>query len=156
MNVEIGAEAALFPEKEYISDIFVAVWSSFLTVQGKGEGGRGAKSYDGEKAWSSKNLKIIQYSMEGIAKVVTSPPPPPRPTRGNVFPIPTYTPNCLRPISRILIPQPTAHDQGKSVNTELGLSLTNIGVRSCACRYKISPAIPPPMFTVTSPMNTLP
>ncbi len=25
MNVEIGAEAALFPEKEYISAIFVAV-----------------------------------------------------------------------------------------------------------------------------------
>jgi hypothetical protein len=25
MNVEIGAEAALFPEKEYISEIFVAV-----------------------------------------------------------------------------------------------------------------------------------
>ncbi len=27
MNVEIGAEAALFPEKEYISEIFVAVCS---------------------------------------------------------------------------------------------------------------------------------
>ncbi len=26
MNVEIGAEAALFPEKEYISEIFVAVY----------------------------------------------------------------------------------------------------------------------------------
>jgi hypothetical protein len=25
MNVEIGAEAGLFPEKEYLSDIFVAV-----------------------------------------------------------------------------------------------------------------------------------
>jgi hypothetical protein len=25
MNVEIGAEASLFPEKEYISEIFVAV-----------------------------------------------------------------------------------------------------------------------------------
>jgi hypothetical protein len=25
MNVEIGAEAALFPEKEYISGIFIAV-----------------------------------------------------------------------------------------------------------------------------------
>ncbi len=25
MNVEIGAEAALFPEKEYINEIFVAV-----------------------------------------------------------------------------------------------------------------------------------
>jgi hypothetical protein len=28
MNVEIGAEAAPFPEKEYISGIFVAVWYS--------------------------------------------------------------------------------------------------------------------------------
>jgi hypothetical protein len=27
MNVEIGAEAALFPEKEYINGIAVAVWS---------------------------------------------------------------------------------------------------------------------------------
>ncbi len=26
MNVEIGTEAALFPEKEYINGIFVAVW----------------------------------------------------------------------------------------------------------------------------------
>jgi hypothetical protein len=26
MNLEIGAEAALFPEKEYISGIFVAVY----------------------------------------------------------------------------------------------------------------------------------
>jgi hypothetical protein len=26
MNVEIGAEAVLFPEKEYICGIFVAVW----------------------------------------------------------------------------------------------------------------------------------
>jgi hypothetical protein len=29
MNVEIGAEAALFPEKEYISGIYVAVYSEF-------------------------------------------------------------------------------------------------------------------------------
>jgi hypothetical protein len=28
MNVEIGAEAALFPEKEYISGIFIAVHNS--------------------------------------------------------------------------------------------------------------------------------
>ena len=28
MNVEIGAEAALFPEKEYINGIAVAVWST--------------------------------------------------------------------------------------------------------------------------------
>ncbi len=30
MNVEIGAEAALFPEKDYISGIFVAVQSRQL------------------------------------------------------------------------------------------------------------------------------
>jgi hypothetical protein len=29
MNVEIGAEAALFPEKEYIKGIFVAVFGVF-------------------------------------------------------------------------------------------------------------------------------
>jgi hypothetical protein len=28
MNVEIGAEAALFPEKEYINGIAVAVWDA--------------------------------------------------------------------------------------------------------------------------------
>ncbi len=28
MNVEIGAEAAQFPEKEYINGIAVAVWRS--------------------------------------------------------------------------------------------------------------------------------
>jgi hypothetical protein len=31
MNVEIGAEAALFPEKEYINGIAVAVQSPLLT-----------------------------------------------------------------------------------------------------------------------------
>jgi hypothetical protein len=29
MNVEIGAEAALFPEKEYINGIAVAVYSAY-------------------------------------------------------------------------------------------------------------------------------
>jgi hypothetical protein len=29
MNVEIGAKATLFPEKEYINGIAVAVWSIF-------------------------------------------------------------------------------------------------------------------------------
>jgi hypothetical protein len=32
MNVEIGAEAALFPEKEYIKGIFVAVHSASLSI----------------------------------------------------------------------------------------------------------------------------
>jgi hypothetical protein len=31
MNVEIGAEAALFPEKEYINGISIAVWKNILT-----------------------------------------------------------------------------------------------------------------------------
>jgi hypothetical protein len=30
MNVEIEAEAALFPEREYINGIAVAVWVTFL------------------------------------------------------------------------------------------------------------------------------
>jgi hypothetical protein len=33
MNVEIGAEAALFPEKEYISGIFVAVQDEIVIGQ---------------------------------------------------------------------------------------------------------------------------
>jgi hypothetical protein len=32
MNVEIGAEAALFPEKEYISGIFVSVCSGNICL----------------------------------------------------------------------------------------------------------------------------
>jgi hypothetical protein len=35
MNVEIGAEAALFPEKEYIKGIFVAVQEEFTSAQGR-------------------------------------------------------------------------------------------------------------------------
>jgi hypothetical protein len=35
MNVEIGPEAALFPEKEYISGIFVAVHFMF-SLDGSG------------------------------------------------------------------------------------------------------------------------
>jgi hypothetical protein len=31
MNVEIGTEAAQFPEKEYINGIFVAVWGDAQT-----------------------------------------------------------------------------------------------------------------------------
>jgi hypothetical protein len=33
MNVEIGAEAALFPEKEYIKGIFLAVYFTGWTTQ---------------------------------------------------------------------------------------------------------------------------
>ncbi len=31
MNVEIGAEAALFPEKKYIKGIFVAVYAAYVS-----------------------------------------------------------------------------------------------------------------------------
>ncbi len=34
MNVEIGAEAALFPEKEYMNGIAVAVWVTARSVVG--------------------------------------------------------------------------------------------------------------------------
>jgi hypothetical protein len=55
MNVEIGAEAALFPEKEYIKGIFVAVRSSILT----GEVWRDGVGEDGERAWSSLYHSIL-------------------------------------------------------------------------------------------------
>jgi hypothetical protein len=32
MNVEIGAEAALFLEKEYIKEIFFAVWANTMQI----------------------------------------------------------------------------------------------------------------------------
>ncbi len=35
MNLEIGAEAALFPEKEYINGIFVAVQAKRSSTQSK-------------------------------------------------------------------------------------------------------------------------
>jgi hypothetical protein len=62
MNVEIGAEAALFPEKEYINGIAVAVYrrSSLLLGEGREEE---AKSYDREIAWSSINHSI--FSVQG-------------------------------------------------------------------------------------------
>ncbi len=34
MNVKIGTEAALFPEKKYINGIFIAVWM-LAVVQGR-------------------------------------------------------------------------------------------------------------------------
>jgi hypothetical protein len=42
MNVGIGSEAALFPEKEYINGIAVAVWGGGRRERGEGRGrGRG-------------------------------------------------------------------------------------------------------------------
>jgi hypothetical protein len=47
MNVEIGAEAALFPEKEYLSGIFVAVWERETTCwRERGGGRRGAELFN--------------------------------------------------------------------------------------------------------------
>ncbi len=43
MNVEIGAEAAQFPEKEFISGFFIAVWSpagplnNYINIRGQFE-----------------------------------------------------------------------------------------------------------------------
>ncbi len=37
MNVEIGTEAGLFPEKEYISGIFLAVWYRLMADLDCGE-----------------------------------------------------------------------------------------------------------------------
>ncbi len=61
MNVEIGAEAALFPEKEYISGILVAVecLSSLCAAHHSklhnrgGGGGVNPKKDDSKKAWAS-------------------------------------------------------------------------------------------------------
>ncbi len=36
MNVEIGAEAALFPEKEYIKGIFLALWLKDILIDEQG------------------------------------------------------------------------------------------------------------------------
>jgi hypothetical protein len=74
MNVEIGAEAALFPEKKYISRIFVAVREKgggrdrdmFATerpkIREENEGmkkRRGAAEMDGDqREWRPENRKI--------------------------------------------------------------------------------------------------
>jgi hypothetical protein len=49
MNVEIGAEAALFPEKEYINEIFVAVDHAKMMVKlGKEESNSNDNSSSGK------------------------------------------------------------------------------------------------------------
>jgi hypothetical protein len=54
MNVEIGAEAALFPEKEYISRICVAVWHAMGcacgVVGGPAPGPRHAQHHEDAEA----------------------------------------------------------------------------------------------------------
>ena len=62
MNVETGAEAAQFQEKEYINGIAVAVCrrsSLYWRERGGGQGGRGAQSYYREKAWAAINSLIL-------------------------------------------------------------------------------------------------
>jgi hypothetical protein len=45
MNVEIGAEATLFPEKEYIYGIFVAVHGLIYEIDNKKTNGSGEPLY---------------------------------------------------------------------------------------------------------------
>jgi hypothetical protein len=57
MNVEIGAEAALFPEKEYIKGIFVAV--RFFSVISAGA----KKSRYVKKRGEDKNRKTFKETV---------------------------------------------------------------------------------------------
>jgi hypothetical protein len=69
MNMEIGAEAALFPEKEYISGIFVAVcaWNSghlgsiwFLTEIKRDSTVRSQGTLD--HSWQFSSRQFAKYS----------------------------------------------------------------------------------------------
>jgi hypothetical protein len=51
MNMEIGTEAALFPEKEYISGIFLAVWKGRKTEE----------NLRGRKRWKTRRKAILRY-----------------------------------------------------------------------------------------------
>jgi hypothetical protein len=58
MNVEIGAEAALFPEKEYISAIFVAVWITY------GDSGGQLHTYVSGLIWIPRgHIKVIEKNL---------------------------------------------------------------------------------------------
>jgi hypothetical protein len=62
MIVEIGAEAALFPEKEYISGIFVAVFdweAALLTLMpwgGRQAGARGVRQSISVHVWGTSMM----------------------------------------------------------------------------------------------------
>jgi hypothetical protein len=56
MNVEIGAEAALFQEKEYISGIFVAVYSNYI-----GYPPIGIHVRSGRLSFVKKKVKIVVF-----------------------------------------------------------------------------------------------
>ncbi len=61
MNVEIGTEAAQFPEKEYVNGIFVAVWSTAgrtYCIQNNLLSGRWIKTL-GVKALDSLKVEIV-------------------------------------------------------------------------------------------------
>jgi hypothetical protein len=55
MNMEIGAEAAQFPEKEYISGIAVAVW---------GHGGVGSGRVPSRKLRNQGWAKLVLIALE--------------------------------------------------------------------------------------------
>ncbi len=59
MNVEIGAEAALFPEKEYIKGIFVAV---------QGTGGR-TSGYICIKGLKSPPRRIWEHKFSNVRQM---------------------------------------------------------------------------------------
>jgi hypothetical protein len=65
MSVEIGAEAALFPEKEFISGIFVAVWVQSQHFP--------TKCMDSEwkhmKLCSLKNIKMAKLDLKMIENI---------------------------------------------------------------------------------------
>ncbi len=59
MNVEIGAEAALFPEKEYIRGIFVAVWEI-----GRKDGNRDRRKRKQRGMWEKDGKRIGEKEEE--------------------------------------------------------------------------------------------
>jgi hypothetical protein len=70
MNVEIGAEAALFPEKEYINGIAIAVHISNITVK---KGMQFSRPKPGCHLPNSPySQKYFNYSRPGRVWLVTS------------------------------------------------------------------------------------